>query len=224
MKKIILFLFSFYFISQGVAQNAVQPLVIQGKLTNSAEKMLKIFFEDANGKFLLDTIKLNESGEFYLKTYKIARPQRTSIQQNNTQINRIYVAPGYDLRITGDAADYISLSKTKRINGIGSESNQYRVKLDSILVARNDKTAWYELKTGELIKFLEKNKALDDSVLNVVFSKPAKQDRYFNTFKKMIDLDNQSLNFYKMLQHLELSKYNASQMRELVEKTLLQHF
>jgi thiol-disulfide isomerase/thioredoxin len=218
MKKITLFLFCFYFISKGVAQNAVQPLVIQGKLTNSAEKMLKIFFEDDNGKFLLDTIKLNESGEFYLKTYKIARPQRTSIQQNNTQINRIYVAPGYDLRITGDAADYISLSKTKRINGIGGESNQYRVKLDSILVTRNDRTAWYELKTDELIQFLKKSKALEDSVLNIVFKKPAKQDKYFNTFKKMIELDNQSLNFYMLLQHLEMGKYSAAQMRELVAK------
>lgn len=219
MKKTILLLLSFYSISRGVAQNAVQPLIIQGKLTNSAEKMLKIFFEDANGKFILDTIRLNDSGEFYLKTYKIARPQRTSIQQNNTQINRIYVAPGYDLHITGDASDYISLAKTKKISGIGAESNQYRVKSDSILVARNDKTAWYELKTDELIPFLKKSKALEDSLLNVVFSKPAKQDKYFNTFKKMIELDNQSLNFYMLLQHLEMSKYNAAQMKELVAKS-----
>ncbi len=218
MKKIILFLLSFYFISGGVAQNPVQPLVIQGKLSNSAEKMLKIFFEDANDKLLMDTIRLNDSGEFYLKTYKIAKPQRTSIQQNNTQINRIYVAPGYDLHITGDAIDYVNLSKTKKITGIGAETNQYRVKLDSILVARNDKTAWYELKTDELILFLKKSKALEDSLLNVVFNKPAKQDHYFNTFKKMIDLDNQSLNFYMLLQHLDLSKYNAAQMREMVSK------
>jgi thiol-disulfide isomerase/thioredoxin len=52
-----------------------------------------------------------------------------------------------------------------------------------------------------------------------VFSKPAKQDKYFNTFKKMIDLDNQSLNFYMLLQHLEMSKYNAAQMKELVTKS-----
>jgi thiol-disulfide isomerase/thioredoxin len=219
MKKIILLLLSFYFISGGVAQNAVQPLIIQGKLSNSAEKMLKIFFEDANGKFLVDTIRLNDSGEFYLKTNKIVRPQRTSIQQNNTQINRIYVAPGYDLHITGDAIDYINLSKTKKITGIGAETNQYRVKLDSILVARNDKTAWYELKTDELIQFLKKSKTLEDSLLNVVFNKPAKQDQYFNTFKKMIDLDNQSMSFYMILQHLDLSKYNAAQMRELVSKS-----
>ncbi|WP_432327264.1 hypothetical protein ACRQ5D_27480 [Mucilaginibacter sp. P25] len=104
----------------------------------------------------MDTIRLNDSGEFYLKTYKIVKPQRTSIQQNNTQINRIYVAPGYDLHITGDAINYVNLSKTKKITGIGAETNQYRVKLDSILVARNDKTAWYELKTDELIPFLKK--------------------------------------------------------------------
>ncbi|UOE52316.1 TlpA family protein disulfide reductase [Mucilaginibacter sp. SMC90] len=219
MKKIILFLLSFYFINKVAAQNATQPLIIQGKLSNSAEKMLKIFFEDAKGKSVIDTIRLNDSGEFYLKTFKITKPQRTSIQQNTTQINRIYVAPGYDLHIIGDASDYVTLSKTKKITGIGAESNQYRVKLDSILVARNDKTAWYELKTDELILFLKKSKALDDSLLNAVFSKPAKQDKYVNTFKKMIDLDNQSLNFYMMLQHLEMSKYNAAQITELVAKS-----
>lgn len=218
MKKIILFLLSFYFINNGVAQNTVQPLVIQGKLTNSAEKILKIFFEDANGKLIIDTIRLNDAGEFYLKTNKIAGSQRTSIQQNNTQINRIYVAPGYNLRITGDASDYVSLSKTKKISGIGSEVNQYRVKLDSILVTRNDKTAWYELKTDELIPFLKKSKTLEDSILNAVLKKTAKQDRYFNTFKKMIELDNQSLNYYMLLQHLEMNKYNAAQMREIVAK------
>lgn len=218
MKKIILFLLSFYFISRGVAQSNTLPLIIQGKLTNSPEKMLKIFFEDANGKFLIDTIKLNDSGEFYLKTYKIAKPQRTSIQQNNTQINRIYVAPGYDLRITGDASDYVSLSKTKKISGIGAESNQYRIKMDSILVSRNDKTAWYELKAPELTQFLSKMNTLDDSVLIAVFNKPAKQDKYFNTFKKMIDLDNQSMVFYMILQHIDMSKYTEAQMRELVEK------
>ncbi|WP_091207382.1 TlpA family protein disulfide reductase [Mucilaginibacter gossypiicola] len=218
MKKIILLLLSFYFISNGVAQNVVQPLVIQGKLSNSAEKTLKISFEDANGKFVIDTIRLNDAGEFYLKTYKIVRPQRTSIQQNNTQINRIYVAPGYNLLITGDAADYVRLSKTKKIGGIGGQVNQYRVKLDSILVARNDKTAWYDLKTDELIQFLKKSKTLEDSVLNVVFRKPAMEDKYSNTFKKMIDLDNQSLNFYMLLQHLDLVKYNTAEMRELVAK------
>jgi len=218
MKKIILFLLSFYCINRGVAQNTARPLVIQGKLTNSAEKMLKIFFEDVNGKFVIDTIRLNDAGEFYLKTYKIAKPQRTSIQQNNTQINRIYVAPGYDLRITGDASDYTSLSKSKKIKGVGAESNQYRVKMDSILVARNDKSAWYEMKTDELIQFLKKSKTLEDSVLNVVFKKPAMGDKYLNTFKKMIELDNQSMSFYMLLQHLDLVKYNAAQTRELVTK------
>ncbi|QEM10050.1 TlpA family protein disulfide reductase [Mucilaginibacter rubeus] len=218
MKKIILLLLSFYCISKGVAQTTAQPLIIQGKLTNSAEKMLKIFFEDVNGKLLIDTIRLNAAGEFYLKTYKIAKPQRTSIQQNNTQINRIYVAPGYDLRITGDASDYTSLSKTKKITGLGAQSSQYRVKMDSIIAVRDDKTAWFDLKTDELIQFLKKSKTLEDSVLNVVFKEPAMGDKYLNTFKKIIELDNQSMSFYMLLQHLDLVKYNAAQARELVTK------
>jgi hypothetical protein len=92
-------------------------LILQGKLSNSPERFLKIFFYDEKYKLLIDTLHLNDKGEFYLKTFKITRPQRTSIQQNTTQINGIYVAPGYNLQITGDATNFNTLKATKKITG-----------------------------------------------------------------------------------------------------------
>lgn len=194
------------------------PLTIQGKITNTTERMMKIFFEDENGLMTIDTIRLNDAGEFNFKTYHITRPQRTSIQQNNLQINRIYVAPGYNLTITGDGTDYLTLLKTRKISGTGAITNSYRQITDSIMVARNDRTGWYELKLDDLLKFIKKSKALNDSVANVVFSKTKQQEKYAATFKKMVDIDNQSMAFYMLLQHLEMGKYTAQQMVDITKQ------
>lgn len=199
-------------------QKSTQPFIIQGKLTNMPEKMLKIFFEDANGKMIIDTIKVNSAGEFYFKTNHVIRPQRTSVQQNRTQINRIYVAPGYNLTLTGDATDYLTLLKTKKITGVGAESNQYRQKLDSIIVARNDRTEWYELKLDSLLAYIKKTRVLHDSVCNAVFNKKPKQDKHFDAFKKMIAIDEQSMDFYMLLQHLEFGKFTAQQMADIAKQ------
>jgi thiol-disulfide isomerase/thioredoxin len=219
MKRLFPFLLVIGFSIRTSAQrNNIQPLVIQGKLTNAPEKNLLISFTDDNGLTVLDTITLNDAGEFYLKTYKITRPQRTSIQQKATQINDIYVAPGYDLRITGDAADYIHLYATKQITGTGAEVNRYRVLMDSIAVTRNDRTRWFDLKLEDLLPYLKKTKSLDDSVFQVVFSQPAKQDPYFDTFKKMVDIDNQSILFYMLLEHIDMNQYSETQMTALVNE------
>lgn len=221
MKKLSLLVLLLCYTFSVIGQTKqAEPLIIQGKLTNTTEKMIKIFFEDEYGRYVIDTININPDGTFYLKTYDIKGPQRTSMQQNSLQINRIYVAPGYNLTITGDASNYLTLFKTKRISGIGAETNAYRVKLDSILAARNDRTAWYELKLDELLPYIQKTKALNDSVFHVVFNKKAQQDKYFDTFKRMISVDEQSMAYYMLLQHLEMGKYSAQEMEDVARKNL----
>jgi hypothetical protein len=135
----IFYLLVFCCISVASAQQQNRkPLILQGKFSNSPERLLKIFFYDENDKLILDTLHLNDQGEFYLKTYKITRPQRTSLQQNTTQINGIYVAPGYNLQITGDATNFTTLKATKKISGIGEESNRYRIQIDAVYAAKMD--------------------------------------------------------------------------------------
>lgn len=219
MKKILLLLAALYFAQPGSAQNTQPaPLVIQGKITNCPEKILKIVFEDENDKLIIDTIKLNDAGEFYLKTFHLKKPQRTSIQQNRTQINNIYVAPGYNLTITGDASDPMGLYKSKKITGTGAATNQYRVLLDSIYASRNDSTRWYELKLEALLPFIKMRKALEDSLANAVFSRKPTQDPYFGFFKKSILLDNESMEYYTLLQHILLNQYSYEQITTLVKE------
>lgn len=221
MKKILAFTIILYFINSVSAQHIKpEPLILQGKITNCPEKILKIFFEDENDKLVIDTIKLNNTGEFYLKTYKIKKPQRTSIQQNSIQLNNIYVAPGYNLTITGDGLDYLSLLKSKKISGIGSESNQYLIKIDSMRVVKMDTTQWYNLKLESLLPSIKKKKALEDSVVNAVFNRKPIQDKYFVFFKKMIQIDNESMALYMLLEHIALNQYSYETITTLVRENM----
>jgi thiol-disulfide isomerase/thioredoxin len=221
MQRIYLYLLTFCFISVASAQQKNrQPLILQGKLSNSPEKILKIFFYDENNKLLLDTLHLDDSGAFYLKTFKIRRPQRTSIQQNQTQINGIYVAPGYNLQITGDATNFNTLNATKKIIGIGEESNKYRIQLDLAYTARSDKRKWYDLKPEELLPYTHALRSLEDSVHHNVFDRPQPKDPYFNFFKKMIEIDNQSIAFYMMLEFALMNDYSKDKMKELVDNNI----
>lgn len=226
MKKVLASLFIFLCFGNYVsAQKAkLQPLIIQGKITNSPERMLKIFFEDENDKLLMDTIKLNDAGEFYLKTFKIKKAQRTSIQQNSTQLNGIFVAPGYNLTITGDGSNFLSLFKSKKISGIGSESNQYRIKIDSIYAVKMDTTQWYSLDLKALLLYIKKKKVIEDSVVNVVFNRKPIHDKYFGFFKKMIQIDNESLQLYYLLEHITMNKYSYEKMTSLVKENMPERF
>ena len=147
-------------ISFGQSKPRNLPLIIQGQITGCPEKYLKIFFRDKNGAPIVDTINLDQTGKFYLKTYKIQQAQQTSIQQNNIQINDFFVAPGYNLTITGNGKDGLSLFKSTIISGIGSESNRYRSMLHSILSERMDTTRWYQLNEKDLLLNINKNQKL----------------------------------------------------------------
>jgi thiol-disulfide isomerase/thioredoxin len=220
MNRIIPFLIALHFISNSNAQNTSSaPLILQGKITNCPEKMFKIFFEDDNEKMVLDTIRLNDAGEFYLKTYKIKKPQRTSIQQNRMQINNIFVAPGYQLTITADGTDYLTLFKSKQITGIGAESNQYRMKMDSLYFEKKESQGWYEMDLPTLLVYLKKNKEREDSVAALVFNRKPVQDKYFAFFKNMVQIDNESMKFYMLLEHMSIyNKYSYEQMTTLVKE------
>lgn len=199
-------------------QSNRQPLIIQGKLSNSPEKFLRIYFYDEADRMIFDTLKLDDQGEFYLKTYKITRPHRTNIQQNSTHINKIYVAPGYHLKITGDATNYTTLLASKKITGIGEESNRYRVVRDAALMAAVDKRAWYERKPEEVLPYIQAEKRLDDSVHQSVFDLPQAKDPYFNFFEKMIEIDNQSMFLTTVLESAMNSGYNKEQMKAVLDR------
>ena len=48
-----------------------EPFIIKGQLTDCPEKYLSIFFQNKNGQILIDTLNLDSSGKFYLKTFSL---------------------------------------------------------------------------------------------------------------------------------------------------------
>ena len=203
----ILILFSNYLLF-GQSKTSKLPFILKGQITNCPEKYLKLFYTDKNGQVLIDTLKLDNLGNFYLKTFKIKEPQRTSIQQNNIQINDIFIAPGYNLTITGIGRDFLTLTKSKKISGVGSESNKYRLILDSILFARMDKTKWYELKDTALLNYINSYQRLKDSIAEIVFKKNSPDDKYLKHFGSLVDLDNKFSKLYMLVSHIKFNSYN----------------
>lgn len=170
-KPTALFLLVFTALSLFAQKKASHPLIIQGKLINSPERMLKVFFTDEQERITIDTIHLQSDGSFYLKTYHINRPQRTSIQQNRVQLNQIYVAPGYELTITGDASDHKTLLSSRKIMGKGAAINAHRVKLDSVYASRVRGKGWYEMDLNELLSYIASEKKIQDSIHSAIFAK-----------------------------------------------------
>ncbi|WP_316851647.1 TlpA family protein disulfide reductase [Pedobacter agri] len=215
-KPTALFLLVFTALSLFAQKKASQPLIIQGKLINSPERMLKIFFTDEQERITIDTIHLQSDGSYYLKTYHINRPQRTSIQQNRVQLNQIYVAPGYELTITGDASDHKMLLSSRKMMGKGAAINAYRVKVDSVYASRIRGKGWYEMDLNELLSYIASEKKIQDSIHSAVFAKNILGDPYFETFKRMISLDNQSIALYNLLEHIGMNRYSYEKMTKLV--------
>ena len=197
-----------------------KPLILQGRISNSPEKFLKISLFDENNSVQFDTLHLNDKGEFYLKTFKITRPQRTNLWQNRTYIGQIYVAPGYELQITADATSFFTSLTSKKITGIGEESNRYRVQWDTTKAAAADKRPWYERKPEEVVPYLKFQRRLDDSIYHKVFARSQPKDPYFNFFKKIIEIDNQSQSFAILLQFSMVNNYNKAEMEDLIHNNI----
>ncbi|SEK68313.1 Thiol-disulfide isomerase or thioredoxin [Parapedobacter koreensis] len=200
-------------------QSAGEPFIIQGRLINSPERTLKIFFESDSGReYQIETLNLDEQGNFYLKTWGVKYPQRTSIQQNRTQINDIYIAPGYDLTITGDATDFRTLVKTLAITGQGAAANQYKITRAATYIALNDTTQYWMLDPEALAAYAKKQRALNDSLASAVFTKDPVDDPYFAYFANMVRLDNQFMEAYYLLEAVNRAPMGFEESMDFAKK------
>lgn len=127
------------------------------------------------------------------------------------------IAPGYNLTITANGKDFLSLVKSKKITGIGSESNRYRFLLDSIQYTKMDTLKWYEMSEPDLLAYIKRDKHLKDSVANLVFNKEAIQDKYLAYFEKMIRLDNKFMDLYMLVAHVNMNSYGYEKSVAIVK-------
>ena len=195
-----------------------EPLILQGQLINSPEKELYLF-SDSLGKYKVDTLRLDSEGRFYLEPYNVMFPQKVSIRNNHTQINDFYVAPGYNLTITADVADFLTSIITTKITGKGAGSNRYRELYFKELIARGDFTNWYDIADETaFINHLEAEKKLTDSIEQIAFERDVENDSYFSFFTEMTRFDNMFLHEYKKMAFTRVNQMNGDQSREFIEK------
>jgi thiol-disulfide isomerase/thioredoxin len=198
-----------------------EPLIIRGKLSNSPERKLKIAFYDDHGIPSIDTIFLDPDGSFLLKTYQCTHPQRTDIQQHQTQINDIFVAPGYELVITGDATSFQALFTSVKITGRGATSNRYRELKNEWFINHKPDTSWYERSKRGLVRYAKREKQTHDSLASVAFSvSTPKDDAYVEFFRRSIELDNSFMQLYYLLAHANIYQLSVAESRELVDRNV----
>jgi thiol-disulfide isomerase/thioredoxin len=201
-----------------VQAQKTEPLILQGQIANSSEKELYLF-SDSLGKIKPDTLRLDNEGRFYLKTYNVISPQKVSMRNRNTQINYLYVAPGYNLTIIADATDYPTSIKTTKITGKGEESNRYREIYFKEMIARNDSTQWYDITdSNKFLNYINAEKRLTDSLEQVAFGNKVDYDPYFSYFAEMTHMDNLFIQEYMKMAFSRVAELNIAQTREFVEK------
>ncbi|WP_298649489.1 TlpA disulfide reductase family protein [uncultured Proteiniphilum sp.] len=221
--KRIQLLFLSAFLIMYVSAQTTHPVLIEGRITNTTEKQVTLFIADENGLGDIDTIPLQEDGSFRYLTYRITIPQKTSLRNKDIQLNDFFIAPGYHLTITGDGTDFLTLMKSAKIEG--AESNRYKLLHDSIMVARMDRTQWYELKGDSLLEYIRNQKHLTDSLEKVVFHKNDTTDPYLSYFGRMTYLNNQFQNLYFLLAAVTMKQLEeekaCSFALETADKTIL---
>jgi thiol-disulfide isomerase/thioredoxin len=216
MRKAVIILL---FVNSLVA--AAKPLIIRGQLSNSPEQKFKISFYDHHHVVSIDTIFLNPDGTFLFQTDLCTRPQQTSIQQNSTQINNLFVAPGYDLYITGDATSFATLQTSVRITGKGAASNRFRELWNDWYKNHPPDTAWYERSKKGLVRYANRYRHVTDSLAQVAFSGTVpKDDAYFDFFKRSVALDNAFMQLYYLLVCTEIYQLGAAESEELLARNV----
>ncbi|MGG9961163.1 TlpA family protein disulfide reductase [Ferruginibacter sp. SUN106] len=185
-----------------------KPFIIKGQIANCPEKFLPIHFRDKNGQVLIDTLNLDEFGNFYLKTFKVQEPQKAIIQKNSFTIDNLFVAPGYNLTITGNGKDNLTFFKTKKITGVGAESNKYYSILDSIAPLRLGISNWFQLNETNLLTYILEYRKVTDSIVHVVFDRKAIQDKFLKYFGSLTRMDKLFYELYMLVTHVNNNNYS----------------
>jgi len=199
----------------GQTKPKTEPFIIHGQISNCPENILIMHYDDyADGA--ADTIRLDLSGNFYLKTYKVKKPQIIKLQGIRFSVTKLYIAPGYNLTFKANGKDSYSLNTTKKITGIGSESNKYRIVMDSIIEARWSISNGKNPVNTDFLKSINKDQKFKDSILHTIFDRKPIQDKYLQFMGKLTRLDIKLTRFESIILYTLSTKYNYKQSIDFV--------
>lgn len=198
-----------------------QPFIIKGQLTDCPDRFLLLSFDDQDGRKQTDTIHIDKNGNFYFKTSKLNTPQEISIRFSKTQID-LNAAPGFNLNFTAKLSDMFTLYKSKKVTGIGSACNMYRVVADSLFCARIEdrmkkKIDINKLKDTEMLADFQDELRLYDSVATAVFNKNPTGETNFSFFKQVTSYELLFTRLGKLLFVIDWFHYNNEKAIRLIK-------
>lgn len=190
-----------------------QALHVELRLKGCTQKSFWVTFDD-DQHFRADTLNRDSKGSFVLSSNKIFKPQIVRIISDEVSVNNIFIAPGYDLIIEGDAADAakgfngIIPSRYLKFYGIGSGANNYSLRLDSIADKRKLVMDRSINDRGKNIQLIEALAALKDSLANDIFSSATDHDPALNAFARIKKTD---IKYEKLAQLAVLGRGTGSE-------------
>jgi len=75
---------------------------------------------------------------------------------------------------------------------------------------------WYIMNKKELLTFAKNYRKITDSITHLVFDKKPVHDKYLGYFKKMTLYDNEFINLYFLLVHVDMNKYSYQEATAIV--------
>jgi thiol-disulfide isomerase/thioredoxin len=189
MKKLLLLALALISINIVFAQKP-KPFILQGQLKNFKSTQVFLTLTDINKPTVVDTINVSADGNFYLKTYKVTKPQLALFSRNDAKFNTdLFVSPGYTLTFSAECNDYNTVHTTKKVTGYGAIPNQFLFKRDSIVYRSKNTLNWFELNTPDFLSFEKTRMQMLDSLSKLIFTKKNLSDLATSFFYKMTQLD-----------------------------------
>ena len=185
MKYFFLILFQVFMLSVLFGQSSSKNVTVKGTFKNVLNKTLKI-----TGIPDLDSIIIDDTGNFSLETNKLKKPTTASVSVSKGFGIQLFLAPGYKMEIKADATNEDSFYKTVQISGTGSSTNNYWKQFH--MLYKNLPTfgseEWYKIPSAQFVKERLEKPNLDSfalEVANKIFGKE-NNDPGKDYFKKAI--------------------------------------
>ena len=197
------------------SQNDSHLTTLDLYLTNIEDHYLEILFYSGDGGIRIDTMHRLPTGIYHYRNFEIKDPQSIIIVGSHINIQNILVAPGYNLKITGNASDFYTLQKTLEISGLGSESNAYPIFINSLQSVSFCKDL-AQISELEAIRCLSNYRHVRDSAAIRIFIKHNSGDIYQSRFGKQALIDNEFLFISSIFQFAKVNNYSINALTQLL--------
>jgi peroxiredoxin len=204
MKKLLVLTLVFFFSTAlfGQESKKIEPFIIKGQIIDynifsndyyvynkpvKNDNFVSIAYSIQPGKTLCDTTYLDETGNFFYKTYQFVKPINIFIAINKHYFGGIYAAPGFDITFV---TSYNATNTISKITGRGSETYRYSIILDSIEYSKRNNSSYRNLNETDYLNYSNREAKFKDSVVHSIFDLNVSKDKIIDSIGKIILNEN----------------------------------